>query len=441
MAAAGRAHRAHMGLEAMASSRCLAVVTHRHRQKVVLQVGVHHAGLAADETTGLEMVGGAQAAAQQQPFDADLRHHQRVGGRIQRDRLLAGVLHIGFQVVLQVLAHAAERRPYPNAQPLQQGRVADARELQQLRRIDGAAAQDHLAAGVQALQLAAAHRLYAHGARRVVGPVEQDAGRERGGLQRQVGALQGRAKVRHRGAPAPAPVHRHVHRAKTLLAKPVHVVGACITRLLAGRDEGLVERVAAGTGAHMQRPGVAPVGVTTLGARLGAAKVRQATRVGPFRQAVVPGPAVVIERMAADVDHAVDRRRTPDHLAARAVDAPVIHERLGLGLVHPAVARVGHRVGKTRGHVDEQVVVEATGLEQQHTQLRVFREAVGQHAAGRPRADDDVVVLHAGHAQFPSRRPRGARSPPGAARTTPGRGHWRFTGSCMPPRRVPRRRS
>ena len=47
-------------------------------------------------------------------------------------------------MILQVLTHAGQRMPHLDAQRCEQVRRADARELQELRRIDRAAADDHL---------------------------------------------------------------------------------------------------------------------------------------------------------------------------------------------------------------------------------------------------------------------------------------------------------
>jgi hypothetical protein len=165
--------------------------------------------------------------------------------------------------------------------------VADARELQQLRRVDGAAAQNHLAARPHLLHLAALHHLDADGAQRIVAAFKQDAGDLGMGLQRQIGALERRAQVGHGGAPAPAFVHRHVHGAQTLLLVAVHVLGNRVAGLLASINKGLVQRIAPRAGAHFEGAAVAPVGVAAFGALLGLAKVRQAVRVRPLLHAVL----------------------------------------------------------------------------------------------------------------------------------------------------------
>ena len=337
------------------------------------------------------MVGRAQPGAKQQPLQPDLEFRKGMERRIQRDGLLADELDIGLQMVLQVFAYALDRRHHRYAQRLQQRGVGDTGELQQLRRVDGATTQDNFAARTHLLQLAPVPHLHAGRTRRTGRPVEQDPGGKRSGAQCQVAPLQRRPQVSHGGTPAPALVNRHIHGAEAFLLVPVHVLGERVTRLLAGFDEGFVERIAALSGTYVQRAGIAPVHVTSLGAGLGLAEIRQAMVVVPVRQAILFGPADVVQRMATDIDHAVDRRRAADHAATRRMDAALVHERLRLGLVHPGVARVGHGIGKARGHVDEDAVVEGARFQQQYAHLGVLGQPVGQHAAGGTGAHDDVV--------------------------------------------------
>ena len=396
MAAAGGSHGAHVGLKTVARRGRVTVVAHRHGQEMVLQVGLLNTRFAADETTRFKMVGGPQAGLKQQPLQANFGLDQGVDRRVQRDGFFAGVLHIGFEVVLEVLAHAFARGHHGDVQRREQRGVAHAGELQQLGGVDGAATQNHLTRGAHLHANPVVHHLNTDRTRRVRA-FKQHAGGQGAGAQEQVGALHGGAQVGHRGAPAPPLVNRHVHRAKAFLAVTVHVLGSGIAGLLTGLDEGFVERVLASPGAHVQRAAVAAVVVAPFGPCFGLAKVRQAIRVAPIVQAMAMGPALVIQGVSADVDHAVDRGGAADHLATRAVDAPVVHEGLGLGLVQPSVARVGHGVGKTRWHVDEQVVVHRARFQHEHAHVGVLAQAVGQHAAGRAGTHDDVVVCWIAH--------------------------------------------
>ena len=64
-----------------------------------------------------------------------------------RDRLLGGVLDVDLEVVLEVLADAGQVVHEGDAELGEVLLVADAGELEQLGRVDRAAAQDDLAGG------------------------------------------------------------------------------------------------------------------------------------------------------------------------------------------------------------------------------------------------------------------------------------------------------
>src|SRR5262245_15630936 len=116
-----------MGLEAMTRLRRAAVVARRDRQEVILQVRMLDAGAAADEAAGLEMVGRTDAAAEECPLDADQQLAQRVLQYwVERYRLQAAMLHVGLDVILQILADAREIMHDGDAVPSQMVRRPDA---------------------------------------------------------------------------------------------------------------------------------------------------------------------------------------------------------------------------------------------------------------------------------------------------------------------------
>jgi hypothetical protein len=71
---------------------------------------------------------------------------------------------------------------------------------------------------------------------------------------------------------------------------------------------------------------------------------------------------VEIFGLAADIDHAVDRRGTAEHLAARPEYAAIAGAGVGLGLVAPVDRRVGEGLAKAERNVDPPVAVLAAGL-------------------------------------------------------------------------------
>ena len=108
----------------------------------------------------------------------------------------------------------------------------------------------------------------------------------------------------------------------------------------------------------------------------------------------VGAPALVVQRVAALEDHAVDAAGAAQHLPAGVVDPAPVHVRLGLRLVLPVVEAAPDRERQRRRHVDEDVpeVVGAARLQHQHAVRGVGGQAVRQGAAGRAAADDHEVV-------------------------------------------------
>ena len=368
-----------------------AVVADRDRQEVEHQVRVGDVVVGADEAARLEVVGRTRAGLAQDPLRPDARPplHREVGRH--GDGLRARVLHVDLEVVLQVLPHAGQVGDDADPVRAQLVRRADARQLEQLRRVDRAAAEHDLARP-DAVRAAPAGVVDAGRAR----AVEADAQHLRERDHVEVGPAHHRVQVRARGGePAPA-VHVAVEGGEALLAVAVDVVGERVARLLHGGEERVVERAVRRSALEHERPLLAAedVIVRRREAGLHPLEVRQAVRVVPLLHAGVARPALVVHRVAALEDHPVDGARAAEHLPARVVDPAVAHVRLGLGLVAPVVEAVADRERERRGHVDEEVPerVRAAGLQHEDGRRGVGGEAVGQHAAGRAAAHDHVVV-------------------------------------------------
>ena len=150
-------HRADVHLVAVTAGRRRAVVPDRDRQEVEHQVRVRHVVVGPGEAAALEMVRRAGAGPPEQPLGADHRPVAPLQRGRHRDRLLAGVLDVDLEVILQVLADARQVGDHVDAVLAQQAGRADAGELEQLRRVDRPAAQDDLA-GADLLRLTAAAR-------------------------------------------------------------------------------------------------------------------------------------------------------------------------------------------------------------------------------------------------------------------------------------------
>ena len=192
-----------------------------------------------------------------------------------------------------------------------------------------------------------------------------------------------------------------VERGEPLLAIAVDVVGEVVAGLLARGEERREERVGRRTAFQDERARVAAERVVGRGreARLHPLEVRQAVGVVPGLHARVAGPALVVEGVAALEDLAVDARRAAEDLAPGVVDAPAVHERLRLGLVHPVVERAADRERQRGRHVDERVdpPVRPTGLEDEHARARIRAQAIGERAPRRAATDDDEVVARLSH--------------------------------------------
>jgi len=119
-------------------------------------------------------------------------------------------------VVLQVLADARQIVDDVHAEGFELGRVADAGELQQLRRVDRAAAEDHLARA-KCLPL----DLHPDRAR----AFEDDALDERARAYLEVRPVHDGMEVRARRAEAAALADVAVELRKALLPVAVHIVG------------------------------------------------------------------------------------------------------------------------------------------------------------------------------------------------------------------------
>jgi len=206
-------------------------------------------------------------------------------------------------------------------------------------------------------------------------------------------------QVRTSSAQPPAAADGPVERAEPFLPVAVHVFGEPMARLLHSEEERGEERVRRRSALEHERPVAAAIVVGACRAGLHALEVREAVRVVPARHSRVGSPALVVERVTPLEDHPVDRARAAEHPATGVVDAPAFHVRFGLRLVLPVVEAIPDRERQRCGHVDVDVprVVGTSGLEHEHARRRVRAQAVRERAAGRPTADDHVVVPALAH--------------------------------------------
>ena len=270
--------------------------------------------------------------------------------------------------------------------------AADAGQHQDLRRAEDAGAEDDLLAGTDGAQGAVlVDHLDAGGA----AVLDDDLGDVHLGLQaerREVVPVD----VAARGAVAQAAGGVLLHHAGALLRLAVVVgehlhaegVGGGLHELAGRLDR---HRVAG----DLDRPARAAVVVRAVDPVLHPL-VDGVDLVGGPAGVALGRPRVVVGAVAPDVDHAVDRARAADHLAAGLRDLPVERVLLRRRVVAPVDLRLDLGDGVHRadhpGLLHQELVVALARLEQDHA-LPGLGQPRGEGAASAPRPHDDVVGL------------------------------------------------
>ena len=153
-------------------------------------------------------------------------------------------------MVLEVLADRRQIFDHVDPQAAQFAGVTDPRELQQLRGVDRATAEDDLA-GTHPLGPAGQPlRLHADGPL----ALEHDPRDELMAADLKVRSLLHGVQIRTGGAPSPAVVDVAVKRRESLLAVPVHIVGQRIPGFLDRLEKRLEQRACRRTPLEDQRP-------------------------------------------------------------------------------------------------------------------------------------------------------------------------------------------
>ena len=144
----------------------------------------------------------------------------------------------------------------------------------------------------------------------------------------------------------------------------------------------------------VQRPAGAPVVVAALRPGLGPLEVGQQVSVGPFGQRVAR-PAVVVERIAADIDLAIDGGRSAEHATAWAMHDATAEVRFRFSEIIPAVAFTVHGLGKGSRHSNLPFPewIFTAGFQQQHADRRILGQAVCQYATCGTGTDNHIVCM------------------------------------------------
>ena len=264
----------------------------------------------------------------------------------------------------------------------------DAGQQQDLRRADRAGGEHDFAAAARRARLAVLPPAHAGGAP----AVERQRFDEAAGFEPQIGAIERGLEESARRRHAPAALLVDVKGAAAFVVAAVEVGDGFDAGLFGGGAE-RVEQIPA----HARRR----YGPFAADGMRGAFAHEVIFVPLEKRQHVVPAPAgeselapmIVIGRLAAHIDHGVDRRRAADHLAARIVQAAPVEPRLRLGLEAPVRARIADREQIADRDMKPDPIVAAAGFEHEHALVRIGGQPVGKEAAGRAGADDDVIVV------------------------------------------------
>ena len=397
----------------------LAHLVGRERQEVNLDIGRRQPRAGLEERA--RGAGGDRQRSLAEGRVLQAGHHladRMVDDVVERDLLRAARDQPDLHVVLQIVADAGRVEHDLDAVLLQQVRRPDAGELQQLRRVVRAAGnQDFLARPRRAH--AAVLPVFD---RRGAAALEQDALRQRRGLDMQIAAVLRRAQIGERRAGAAAAARRGLEKSRAFLGRAVEIGIGRDAGFGRGNDEGFRQRIGVPPVGHRQRAARAVIFVGAALLVLGLLEIGQHVVITPAGIAAL-APAIVILVLAAHIQQAVDRARSAQHFAARLKHLPAVQARLGLGLVHPVDGFFLEQFSVAERHVDPEIGVLRSGLQQQHGMLAVGAQAIGEHASGRAGADDDVVefgsVIIIVHLFPPHANPKEVAGPPQAVNCLP----------------------
>ena len=147
-------------------------------------------------------------------------------------------------------------------------------------------------------------------------PLEQQAGGNGLGLDAQVRAPPRFGQKGPCGRPAETPPARHLGIADPLLLRTIIIGGERKPDLLRGFDKAVGQRQDRPIILDQERPALAAILRTSRHVMLGFPELGKDVRIAPAAASHLR-PTVVIGRIAADVEHAVDRAGAAQHLAAR----------------------------------------------------------------------------------------------------------------------------
>jgi hypothetical protein len=290
-------------------------------------------------------------------------------------------------VVLQPGTHGGGVDDHRDAVPPQVVGRADPRQHQQLWGLDRPAGDDDLAgragfAPAPVADVADPPRPAA---------LEEHPADVRAGLHGDIRPPHGRPEVGVSGGPASPRSLGHLIVTNALLLSPVEVLVARQPRRHRRLQPRPAQRMLIALVLHPQRPLGAVIGGVAPLLVLGPQEVGQQVDVAPAGAAVAVAPGVVVDPVAANVDHAVDRRAAPEHPPTGPWDPPLARVPLRHGHVIPGQRPIPQRRrGSRQGDLGN--VIRRSALEHQNAGRQVLTQPTRDHAPRAAGADHDVVI-------------------------------------------------
>jgi hypothetical protein len=115
-------------------------------------------------------------------------------------------------------------------------------------------------------------------------------------------------------------------------------------------------------------------------------------------------PVVETLILAANEDQAIDRRRAAQHAAARPDDGAAARDLARFGGEQAGEPLVVDGSVIANRKLEPEVAVGSSRLQQQDAAGRIGGQPVRDHATGRTRADDNVIITLDGHANSRTQR-------------------------------------
>lgn len=151
---------------------------------------------------------------------------------------------------------------------------------------------------------------------------------------------------------------------------------------LSRSDERIRESIPPARALHAERPITAVIGIGATLEPFGFFEIRQHIFIRPAGRAGLP-PQRVIQRKAADIDHAVHGAGAAYDLALQQRDLAAFQARHRLGNTRPHILIVKQQFAEAKRNFGPGAAVLRPGFQQQHLYRRVLGQTGGHNGTGR----------------------------------------------------------